>query len=214
MTVDGGGPTASDTLNIATGANAAVSVSFGTDPSTGVVGDSVSGNVSFLGIEILGLTGSGATSLTVNGTNGNDAINQNGNSVTVNNGAVVNFSAYPTLTLSGNNGDDTFNVFPTTLTGVTAFNVHGGDPTASDTLIVNGTVGDDTIEYDPTDIGMGTVTVNALPAVAFDTIEALYIDGQGGADALTLMTLSGPDQVTYTPGAVPDAGTIATRGRL
>ena len=102
LDVDGGLPTASDTLNVTTGANAIVSVTFGTDPSTGVVDDNVSGNVSFQGIEILGLTGSGAaTGLTVNGTNGDDAINQNGNSVTVNNGAVVNFSGYPTLTLSG-----------------------------------------------------------------------------------------------------------------
>ena len=216
LTIDGGLPTASDTLNVTTGTNAIVSVTFGTDPSTGVVDDNVSGNVSFQGIEVLGLTGSGAaTSLTVNGTNGDDAINQNGNSVTVNNGAVVNFSGYPTLTLTANNGDDTFNVYPTTLpVSVTTFNVNGGDPTASDTLIVNGTAGNDTIEYNPTDIGTGTVTVNALTAVSFDTIEALYIDGQGGTDALRLRTLPGSDQVTYTPGAAADAGTIATRGAL
>ena len=41
----------------------------------------------------------------------------------MNNGAVVNFSTYQTLTLSGNAGDDTFNVSPTTLTGVTTFSV-------------------------------------------------------------------------------------------
>src|SRR6202008_78075 len=101
LTIDGAGPTASDTLNIATGTNAVVGVTYGVDLSTGVVSDNVAGNVAFLGVEILGLTGSGATtSLTVNGTTGNDAINQNGNTATVNKPAVVNFATYPTLTLN------------------------------------------------------------------------------------------------------------------
>src|SRR5207247_4843518 len=137
---DGGGTTASDTLSITA---STATVSYGTDPSSGVV-SSLSGDVSFAGIEVISLTGDGDGSLTVNGTNGNDAITQNNNTITVNNGAVVNFTDYPTLTLNGNNGNDAFNVKPTTLVGVTTFLVNGnaGDatnPTGNDRLTVNGT---------------------------------------------------------------------------
>src|SRR5207237_7231726 len=104
--VDGDQPTASDTLNVTTGAAANVSVTYGTDPSSGVIGDNIAGNVAFTGIEHIGLTGAGATNLTINGTNGNDAINQSGNTVTVNNGAEITFATYPALRLTGNNGDD------------------------------------------------------------------------------------------------------------
>ncbi len=208
--VNGDDPSASDTLNIDTGTDATVDL--GADPTSGVV-TATSGNVSFTGIEDLGLTGDAAGSLTINGSNGDDAINQNGNTVTVNAGTVVTFAAYPTLTLNGASGDDTINTSPTTLAGVTTFNVDGGDPTASDKLIVNGTAGNDTLGYNPSDtIGAGSVTVNAAPVVNFTTIESVVIDGQGGTDDLTHTTPAGVHQVTYTPGAAPDAGTIATRG--
>lgn len=210
VAIDGNDPSASDTLAILTGATA--SVAFGVVPTSGSV-TATNGDVSFSNIENLNLTGSGAGTLTVNGTNGDDAINQNGNTVTVNNGSVVNFASYPTLTLAGINGDDTINVRPTTLVGVTTFNVDGGDPTASDTLIVNATGGNDTITYAPsTTIGAGSVAVNAAPIVNLTTIEGVTIDGAGGTDALTNATPAGVDQVIYTPGSGPDAGTIATRG--
>jgi len=51
LTVDGGLPTASDTLNIT---ESTATVSYGTDPSSGVV-SSPSGNVSFVGTEIINL---------------------------------------------------------------------------------------------------------------------------------------------------------------
>jgi len=212
LLVDGGSPTASDTLNIATGAAALVGVNYGTDPATGVVTDNIAGNVTFVDVEHLGLTGSGATSLTINGTNGNDAINQSGNVVTVNNGADVTFATYPTLTLNGNNGDDVINVNPLTLVGVTTFNVNGGDPTASDKLIVNGNATANVIGYNPSDtIGAGNVTITGAPTVNFTTTEAVVIDGQGGTDTLTHATPGSVHLVTFTPGAAPDAGTILTR---
>ena len=128
-------------------------------------------------------------------------------------GAVVNFTTYPTVTLNGNNGDDTINVNPTTLVGVTtAFNVIGGDPTASDELIVNGTAGTDTINYTTSDtVGSGSVAITGAPTVAFTTVEALTIDGQGGTDTLAITTPVGGHIETYTPGAAPDSGTIAIR---
>ena len=77
-----------------------------------------SGNVSFVAMEIISMTGDGTGTLTVNGTNANDAITQTGNNITVNNGAAVVFTAYPTLTLNGLNGDDTVSVQPSGLVGV------------------------------------------------------------------------------------------------
>ena len=49
----------------------------------------------------------------------------------------MNFIDLTVLNLNGNSGDDVIAVTPNTL-AITAINVNGGDPTASDTLIVNG----------------------------------------------------------------------------
>lgn len=201
LLVDGGSPTASDTLNIATGAAALVGVNYGTDPSTGVMTDNVAGNVTFANIEHLGLTGAGNSTLTINGTNGNDAINQSGNVVTVNNGADVTFTTYPNLTLNGNNGDDVINVNPLTLVGVTTFNVNGGDPTASDTVIVNGNASNNTVGINLTGPSSGNVT-GLGPVINLATIEHLKYNGQGGDDALTVASPSGLDFIEYTPGGV------------
>ncbi len=146
LTVIGGDPTASDTLTVT--ANGDTTVNFGSDPTSGTI-TTDDPAIAFSGIEAISLTSATGSALTVNGTNGDDAINQSGNTVTVNNGATVTFASYPTLNLNGNNGDDVFNVWPTTLAGVTAFNVDGGDPTASDKLIVNGTAGADSINFTP-----------------------------------------------------------------
>ncbi len=203
LTVDGGQPSASDTLNVTT---ADATVTYGTDPATGTVND-----ISFLGIEAIGLTGTGIGTLSVNGTNGDDAINQAGNSVTVNNGAVVTFNNYATLDLNGSNGDDTFNVAPATLAGVTTFNVDGGNPTASDTVIVNGTAGADTVDIDG--LGSDSATVNGLgPAVNLTTTEHLTYNGLGGDDDLTVTAPVGGSEITFTPGATADAGSITHLG--
>src|SRR5205823_4930990 len=179
-------------------------------PSSGVIGDNVAGNVAFSGIEHIGLTGSGATSLAINGTNGNDSINQSGNVVTVNNGADVTFASYPTLTLNGNNGDDTFNVNSATLTGVTTFNVNGGDPTASDRVVVNGTAGIDTITYLPSAADAGSVT-GLGPTINLATVENVTINGQGNNDTLVVTTPAGQDHITHTPGVDATQGGVTIR---
>ncbi len=154
------------------------------------------------------------------GTNGNDAINytaggsfdDQGSSglVTVNNLTPVQFVNKPTLQIDSGAGDDVINLNnPSTPTGLTGITVNGGNPTASDTLIVNGTTGNDTLNYSPSaTIGSGTVQVNALPLITFNTIEGLTIDGQGGNDALTVTT-PGDNNVKYTPSIAPDAGSVA-----
>src|SRR5262249_45031208 len=57
LVIQGGSPSASDTLNVITGASAAVN--YGTDPASGVIADLTNGNVAFEGVEIINLTGAG-----------------------------------------------------------------------------------------------------------------------------------------------------------
>ena len=124
----------------------------------------------------------------------------------------IDFSNKTTLTIKRVlAGDDVINLNnPNTPTGLTTITVSGGDPTASDKLIVTGTSGNDTIGYNPTGIGIGSVTIAGLPTVNFTTTESVVIDGNGGTDTLTHTTPAGFDVVTYTPGTAPDAGSIHT----
>ncbi len=165
-----------------------------------------------------------ATTQTVNATPSDNAINYaqgpgggifvgNTGLVTIDNQESLEFNNKTNLVLNALAGSDEINLNdPTTPAGLTGtITVNGGDPTASDTLVVNGTTGGDTIGYNPSaTLGSGFVTVNALPVVNFTTIEAVVIDGQGGTDALTSTTPAGGHILTYTQGAAPDAGTIAT----
>ena len=211
LTVDLGGPTANDTLSVTTGANA--SVTYGTDPASGVIGDATNGNVNFAGTEIINLTGAGGGTLTINGTNAADAINQNDNSVTVNNGAVVNFSAYSTLTFNGLGGSDEISLSNTSQgSSLTSITVNAGDPTAgSDTVVVNGTSSQETINFSPTSIDAGTITGAGPVPITLATTEHLIINGQGGNDLLTVTTPAGDDVATLDPGAVQDQGSITIR---
>jgi hypothetical protein len=203
LTVDGGLPTASDTLAVTT---TTATVTYGTDPSSGTL-TTTGGPISFVGIEIISLTGDTTGTLTVNGTNGNDAINQSGNTITVNNGAVVDFTAYPTLTLNGLSGDDQFNVAPLTLTGVTTYNVAGDDPTDGDSLIVNGSAGTNAVTITPSAVDAGSVAIGGAPTVSFTTTESVEYNGLGGDDTVTVDTPAG-STTTYTPGATPDSASL------
>jgi Ca2+-binding RTX toxin-like protein len=215
-----GGPNV-DSLNLTGGAATSNSYTAGPLVDQGisqVVIGGVTQTVSFSSIEPM--TDLIAGPFTVNGNNANNAINYTQGSiaanglVSVDNFETAEFSNKTTLTINGLSGDDVINLnnsaTPTGLTGIT---VNGNDPTASDTLIVNGTSVNDAIAFNPSaTIGAGGVTINATPAVVFATIESVVIDGRGGTDGLTHNTPGGTDQVTYTPGAASDIGTIATRG--
>jgi hypothetical protein len=156
-----------------------------------------------------------ALTLTVNGDNGDNAINYTQGSVAANGRVTVDayeaieFSNKTNLVLNGLAGSDTFNLnnpsTPNLLIGIT---VNGGDPTASDTVIVNGTTAPDAIS-----IGSftedGAVVTGAQPVpVTIDTAEHLTINGLGGNDTLTI-TAPNSNEVEYTPDVFEDAGSVA-----
>jgi hypothetical protein len=200
LTVDGGPPTPGDTLAVQT-INA--TVTFGGDLTSGVL-ETSGDDINFSGISTLELTGNTAGTLTVNGTHGDDAINQNGNTVTVNNSAVVNFADYDALNLNGGNGSDTFHVHPATLAGVSALNIDGGDPTASNVVIVNvvtAAVVSNLSVSGATVTDAGAATVNVAGA------EHLILVGDGSTD-LTVEGTAGDDTIVHSPGAAADAGAV------
>lgn len=219
LTVDGGDPTSNaggvtDTLNITyPTAGAVTTVAPGATPDAGTINNTSDGLTAFSHIEFISLTATGAANtLVANGTNGNDSIALQflggANRIWVNDRAVVSFSTYQTVNLNGLFGDDTFSVSPVGLTGVTAINVSGGDPTASDALVVNGSLAADAINIAPTAPDGGSVAITGSPTVTFSTTEKLTVNGGGGNDALTVTTPAGAQAITYTPGAAVDAASV------
>jgi hypothetical protein len=172
-----------------------------------------------------------APTLTVNGTNANNAINYKiGRSsmvptpdpawgeVSVDNQEPMEFTEKDNLVINGLAGDDTINLnnpnapagsmAATTLATIT---VNGGDPTASDTLIANGTTGTDTINFAPTAPDAGSITDAGPVPITFTTTEKVVINGQGGDDLLTYTSPANGaagSNLLFVPGATPDAGTV------
>ncbi|NLF09693.1 MAG: hypothetical protein GX594_17185, partial [Pirellulaceae bacterium] len=163
-----------------------------------------------------------ADELIVNGTNADNAINYSQSDMDADWGKVsvdgfepIHFANKEELTLNALAGDDVISLTNTTTPGVaqllTAINVTGNDPTASDRVIVSGSAGDDTITYRPTAIDAGTVQVNALPLITLTTIEGLTIDGLsslGNGDSLILDTWEIDGTQVLTPGSTFDSGLV------
>jgi hypothetical protein len=157
-----------------------------------------------------------AATAIVNATNADNAINYSQGSVatrglvSVDDLETYEFANKTNLVINAGAGSDTVNLNnPTTPTGLTGnITVNGGDPTASDTIIVNGTIGADTIQYTPSGADSGTVTVNALPPVAFSGKEHLIINGLGGGDTLTVDSISIDGLMVLTPGSSFDSGLL------
>ena len=167
-----------------------------------------------------------AATVTVNATNGDNAINYMQGSVVANglvsidNQETYEFSNKDNLVINALAGSDTVNLNnssrPTgaTLGGLKNISVVGADPTGSDTLIVNGVAGSiDDLQFAPTGTGSGTVTENnLLPAftpVTFSGIEHMSMVGQSAdGDSFRELGTVGNDTFDVTPGAVSDAGTI------
>jgi hypothetical protein len=212
LTVNGGAAPAVDTLIVTNSTAGTTTVVPGATPDAGTV-QTPDGNVGFTGMTLVTLAGAAASdTLVAKGTNSADNLALQflggANRIWVNSQAVVSFSSFGAVTLQGLFGDDKFSVTPVGLVGVTAINVAGGDPTASDSLLVTGTTGADAIVFAPTAADAATVTVNAAAPIAFSTTEALTINGLGGGDTLAVTTPAGPDTITYSPGATVDSASV------
>jgi FG-GAP-like repeat/Bacterial Ig-like domain len=212
LTVNGGNQPALDTLTVANTTAGTTTVVPGTTPDAGTV-QTPNGNVGFTGMRSVSLTGAAATdTLVANGTNASDAIALQflggANRFWVNSQAVVSFASFGTVTLNGGFGNDSYSVSPVGLVGVTTINVTGQATPNSDTLVVNGAATVSTIGYAPTGRAAGTVSVTTAAPVGYTNIQALTINGQGGADTLTVTTPVGVNKDTYTPGATADSGMV------
>jgi Ca2+-binding RTX toxin-like protein len=179
-----------------------------------------------------------ATNLTVNGTEGDNAINyRQGDAagqgrVTVDEFEFIEFGNKTNLFLNGLAGSDTININNSnTPAGLTSITVSGGDPPGSDTLIVSGTadanltaagVQADVIDFRPANADSGEVRINDgfaapaldLPNVVFSLIEHVTINGQGGDDLQTVTTPAGEHLIALDQGALADEGSMVLRGAI
>ncbi len=77
---------------------------------------------------------------------------------------------------------------------------------------MNGSSATDAIGYNPTASAAGNVTITGSATVNFTNVPAVNINGEGGQDALTYQTPANGgigSELTYTPGANPDSGSVA-----
>jgi hypothetical protein len=152
-----------------------------------------------------------ATTLIVNGTPANNAINYapgfldpvNDGLITVDNFESMEFSQKTNLIIAGMAGSDEINLNnPGTPTNLTSITVNAGDPTASDSLIVNGTAATVTVaEATSTITGAGPVPIS------YAAIESLTVVNAGTS---TTLAVTGSTNYTFNPGADIASGTIVT----
>jgi hypothetical protein len=152
-----------------------------------------------------------ATTLTVNATPGDNAINYTVGSVAANGKVTIDsfepieFSNKDNLAINSLAGTDTVNLNnPNTPTGATpgglkGITVTGGDPTSFDTLIVNGTGAVAVATATNTITGAGPVSIT------YATFESLIVNAGGNN-----LAVSGSTSYTYTPGTAADAGSVQT----
>ncbi|MDA1053079.1 MAG: dockerin type I domain-containing protein [Planctomycetota bacterium] len=222
------GDTGSDVLNV-TGTTAAGNVTYSPGPAVteGRLTYDATMTIDFVNLEPINDNVPAAT-LTVNGTNADNAINYTagagGGIFTGNTGLVsvdgfetIEFNNKDNLVINSGAGDDVVNLNnPTGFTsngGTQSITVNGDDPTASDTVIINGSTAADAINVSPLTTDSTTVTgVQAVAIVSVNSSERLVINGHGGDDALTYTSPSGGAEITFNPGANVDSGTITADG--
>ncbi|MFM8475698.1 MAG: beta strand repeat-containing protein, partial [Planctomycetaceae bacterium] len=179
-----------------------------------------------------------ATSLTVNATEGSNAISHavgpnsgvvsslnplglNTGRVTIDGFEPVEFAGKLALNLRGLGGSDQFSLSPTAPAALTSITVDGGAPTAgSDTAIISGSAGADTFRVAVTGSDTAIITGAGTVPITLTTTESLHLNGQGGADSLRWVSPADPNPniVRFVPGGVESAGSItaaaSTGGQL
>jgi hypothetical protein len=208
----GGSPTGLDTLGYSTSVAGTTTVTASSTPGAGTITTPGGSSFGFAGIGniVLSTTAAGST-LTVLGSNGNDAITAQDiagvDSVSINSQPFVTFTGYTSLNLNGQGGNDTFAVSPVGM-ALTTINVNGVGVNDTDTLTVNGSSGADVVGYTPTGAAAGKVAIAGAPAVVFTNVIAASYNGQGGGDTLTVTGTQGNDALSVTPGATFDSGSV------
>ena len=130
--------------------------------------------------------------------------------ITVDGFESLEFAGFGTLNIDAGAGNDVINLNnPIAPTDLTAINVGGGDPTASqgDLVIVNGTAARDTIAVDQLTVNGATVTGAQGVVVNVTLAESLIINGQGDNDDFSI-TANDADEVDFTPDVFEDAGSF------
>ncbi|MCA9118853.1 MAG: hypothetical protein KDB11_01650, partial [Planctomycetales bacterium] len=244
VTILAGPPNASDMLvvNGNQDANDGFAYTPGADSQSGtiVISGTDTGEVSFSGVEDISLNGGGSTAgntsadtLTLNGTGGNDVFTLNavqvanapGGTAQVNDGPAITFASFgvtfdtgaatSSVTLTGGDGDDVFNVTHASAWQMLNVNVDGGTPSASDEFNLLGTNGDgtappslpdgiDTFTYTPTSENAATLNLNSDGVTTnylLTNVEAASIDGLGqdGTSVDTLTSTLAHSQITPDP---------------
>ncbi len=153
------------------------------------------------------LTGTGAGTLTVNGTSGNDTITAGAASVLVAGRATVATSAMGTITVNSGSGDDATTVTPAA--GV-VFNVESG--TGSDTVsVANGATGAAVTSSAVTVTGLGAVNYTGTESVALTGAGTPTITGGTGDDSLSInpssrtATINSGATISFTSATTVDA---------
>ena len=138
--------------------------------------------------ETLALTGTGAGTLTDNGTAANDVFNVSTNTVTIAGRVTITATALPTATLNAYAGDDVFNVNGNNT--FTTLNINGGDGDDDDTLVL-------TNRTSAATVNLGLRTVAGYGALINYT-GLQTIDANAGAAALAVVATAEDDDVTVT----------------
>ncbi len=202
LNIDGGAPTfnplLSDRVVIDAPANPAnqVSIQAGPTSDSGSIVANLAGApraaVNFSRVEGITVNNSGAAGVV--GNNGNNQITVAGTgasafTATVDGGPTLQFNAVTSLQINAQDGNDDVALTVGTL-AITAINVSGGAPTASDKLVVVGTPAVDTVVFTPLTTSSGSLTGLASP-VNFTATEHVVYDGNDNA-ALDNLTINGP----------------------
>lgn len=209
LAVDGGAPTTTSDVLLLEAGN--VDVSYATDPTSGRLG-STSGAVDFSAVEVIDLLGTGAGSLTVNGTGGAETLTigeQAAPEIGIDEAAAVTYAGYPTVTLDGHAGDDDITVGYRALGDIATLRVRGGAG-AGDRVSVADTPGSTrAVTVRPLTATDGRVTATGIATtVEISEIEGTALNGRGGDDAVRVVTPPGAQEAVVDAGAVADSGAV------
>lgn len=205
LTLDGGSDTDGDTILVGypvTDAGVTLDAAFGSGQAF------VNGPpIAFTTLETVDVEGDDSGTMTVSGSDGPDALDQNGDTVR-GPATLVRWSAFPAVVVDARAGDDTVSLNPTTGTSSSLTAVMGAG--LADTLDISGSSLSETITYVPSSDDSGALTFGARTA-DFTGTETVLLDGGTtlpGADVLVVDTPTIDGTLIHEPGRSFDSGTL------